>query len=294
MTNRLRRWVRFELAVLICISSLHSVPVFAQKKNVVCEDALLSVKQIEVLKNAEQNYTSRVVVGEVNGIQRTVVLLGEAHLKGESASEQGKAVVDQFKEMGLEGARPEAHRSVAAWIFVKAVTAIYGAAKALGAKDSTIAYARNRTGADEQGLNIALEEGHSYRFTEQLGLGAIVAASAVEVAIVGGVVGYACMIPAGLITGDIQTALNGYVSLPIMGGIAYAWNLLTGSLMRKIMIFTLCGSRNEVMVGNIQKLLAERPDTTQLLVIVGNYHVDGMFNILLNSGFHYVRPNNSI
>lgn len=73
--------------------------------------AALSPGLIDDLKDAqsvsegayEPDYTVDVMTGEINGVTRTVVLLGEVHHKTPEASEKGVNVIQHFESVGIEG-----------------------------------------------------------------------------------------------------------------------------------------------------------------------------------------------
>lgn len=50
------------------------------------------------------HFTVRVMSGSVAGVNRAIVLVGEAHVKGSRDSEIGKSILRAFKNYGLEGA----------------------------------------------------------------------------------------------------------------------------------------------------------------------------------------------
>jgi hypothetical protein len=63
----------------------------------------LTSEQVRALESAQGPYEVSILTGEVDGISRTVVILGETHLKTEKEFEQGRDVLAVFPDRSVEG-----------------------------------------------------------------------------------------------------------------------------------------------------------------------------------------------
>jgi hypothetical protein len=63
----------------------------------------LTSQQVSALEWAQGPYEVSILTGEVDGIPRTVVVLGETHLKTENEFEQGRGVLAVFPDRSVEG-----------------------------------------------------------------------------------------------------------------------------------------------------------------------------------------------
>lgn len=110
-----------------------------------CEEGLLNADQKAALHQAlVEEYSLEVLSKIVNGRARTVVLLGEAHIKNCMAATYGKDVVNCFDHAAVESSKFDA--TLASRILSRIVKITYQAAEWVGFEGSTIKYVRDVEG----------------------------------------------------------------------------------------------------------------------------------------------------
>ena len=216
-----------------------------------------------------RSYAIRVLV---NDRGQTVVLLGETHRKSRHAADLGRAVVDAFPRIGVEGA--DAGEYWGGRCFALTVRACHALIRVLSlgllSGRSTIeeAYARK----DRE--IIELEEGHVPDLNEQffsVSLPALVALLAADgAAKIAGVVWtdpQTLAVSHAIQLGTTAVAVPGMVAT--IGGLALQW-------LRRGGRTGILGHRNATMAGNIEKYLEADPGRDTLLVVIGRAHVPGL------------------
>ena len=258
----------------------------------------LSDQQLQSLKKArEDDYLVRVLSSQVAGVDRNIVILGEVHVKRDSADKAGREVLSQFSLRGLEGIMVEGSLTRYALIPIGAtIKLMHNAASLLTwrRKASTIHTSKVQD---------------SHREVITVFPESTATADIVNVLLEAGAGDYATIIG----TVHIPLLLLNPIlrSLPILRdstfinlisiyttvqglhlmykGLTY---LVNGEISPTLspyvfpFVYFLLDHRNHVMVNNALNVLSTRLNEQNILIIVGKFHVGGMARLLReNHGF---------
>lgn len=252
-----------------------------------CESHLTEVQQFVLERAAKGDYLIVRLEGEVDGISRTVILMGESHVKGTRDAALGKRAVDRFGVVAVEGA--EAFKEgLVGRMFGALYTAGYKAAQLFGLKPSTIKHAVERSKESPNELQlIRLEKGHKLSTKDKVKLltfmGAqvpLLARAAFYLTATGyltagaaadGQYLYALAIPIGMLklVGFIETIFYGAAQIT-------GYQRFKDKLVESMII----DHRDTHMAGVIMDSLKSDPSLQKLLVIVGQAHVPGLWGRL--------------
>lgn len=258
-----------------------------------CQDRLigqpLTDQQHEAILHAHSgDYKIAVLSGQINGMQKTVVLLGEAHVKNEEAKGAGRSVVKQFPLRGLEGASVAITWGGKALEWTVSTAYAFNKMFSLGKRkhSSTIDDAIETAEEDplRKFINIPLEKGHTPDLAENM---------------------QSIILPAQMFTcgaafcGDVLHYLEpgnavSTVTTPLVWivagvGLSQTW---AAKILRPrfkdqkwfkfvfAVNYGLINARDKTMVNNVYNALFEYKEEKAILVIVGKDHVDGMRDLL--------------
>ena len=254
-----------------------------------CEEHLLNKKQHLALHNAKWGtYHVQVMQGEINDSKRTVVLLGETHLKNEQDDILGKKVVDEFSIVAHEKVN-SLKEFTSGYIYEKMIRGFYALGR-IFQEDSTITYAMKNPWIEKNNL-IHIEQGHHFTPEEKRKIWALVAEAGFQVTLTAATIGSACMIAAGVPL-MIYTDGNDHI---LSGGLVgfgasmitntFSWIAHKGFDFYGFQSRVLCESRDKSMSENILNAFSTRQDIKKMLVIVGMNHVEGIRDLLIKKGF---------
>lgn len=251
-----------------------------------CVHRLLNPSQVAALKGANRgDYVVQLVEGRVQGVARTLVLLGETHVKSKRDYKRGADVVNEFAVVGLEGSNTEDF-----WLgraTIKLFHAMYALERLFGQAPSTIQYAHELANHYDAMTLVDLEEGHKFTPQEKVGMRRVFVDMGFQAAMSLTQIGSACSLIASVFMLDpwMGGASVAGVALPkIVDSVYGALREREENLER-----VLCGSRNEAMVDNAMKFLRKHPSVRQMLVIVGMSHVPGMTSYFESRGMRASR-----
>ncbi len=257
----------------------------------------LSDQQLQSLKKArEDDYLVRVLSSQVAGVDRNIVILGEAHVKHDSADKAGREVLSQFSLRGLEGIMIEGTLAQYAFMPIGAtIKLMHNAASFLTRrrKESTI-HTSTVQDSHKQVITVLPESTATADIVNVL-----LEAGAGDYAVITGAVHFPLVLltPLMLLStlGDhpaiklisIYTTVQGLHL--IYKGLAYLVNGEVSSTLSPYVfpfVYFILDHRNHVMVNNTLNVLSTRLNEQNILIIVGKLHVGGMARLLReNHGF---------
>jgi hypothetical protein len=285
--------VRNFFAVALNLCALVSLSAHAVTK---CEAGLTS-SQLMQLERAEssQEYEVAILHGERQGKPRTVVLLGESHIKGSLASRLGKETVQEFEFVGYE--KVNIKRLIAGYALKAVLMATYKLHGYLTNQTygSTIHDAikmarQNALTGEWPRETFHVERDHSPGAAEQLG-----SVLLPPYFVLGSAAPPTCLLSAcywGLSWAFLPHASSpaGWAAVAAFGTSFALKQIVNLSGGVDNVISNLAGlePRNATMVENSIAVFDERADVDKLLVIVGKSHVPGMVHLLEEQGFKQV------
>ena len=277
------------------------------------DSLLLTKDQIDVLKRAEQEgYQVSALTGNVDEITRTVVLLGELHVKDEQTHKLGKEVLSLFPLRGLELVFTDNPLALAGLVPVCCLMFLLYKIASLAGLDhpSTITTALSEADLEKPDGSLVFkkpskegdpEENHAPNNVTNIHLEA-------------GSGGFATFAGASMLAGGMASPF--YFPFVVMGGINILRNNYTalsatttlagGYLMLQMaglypitakqiygveleqftpplvfpLFYYLLEYRNQIMSRNIYNLFLQRGDEVVMLAIMGKAHIDGITKIL--------------
>lgn len=228
-----------------------------------CQELLTSPQNTALKKAAESNwYRVKVLTRQIDNFPQTVILIGESHVKNNTADRLGRDILNEFEVIGVEGINLKKYWNGR---FLKfCVRTMHKAINILSlgylGKPSTIFTADTLQGKKI----IKLENHHEPRWNDQL-----LSIGVQSCVVLGGTALteslMKCMVS---IPEDLQSGLN-YLKLPLVA-------VSTVGIL--LPFFT--NTRDSAMALGIQKYFEENKESPPLLVISGALHTAKILKIL--------------
>lgn len=277
--------VRLKPVLALFLSLVISFPAFGDAKS--CSP-FLSNAQITALREAGKgDYIVKTVKVDIDGVERTVVVLGETHVKGKADAELGKNVVDQFENVGVEGAEGF-KKSILGYALGSIAMGVYKIAEAFGLHPSTIKYAVEKAKDPNANIRVEnLEAGHRLTLKDNFKLAVMIGTMIPTVARAGFYLTPAvCGVADSIITfewiGAALATLWLLKIVPLTEMVVQGAAQITGyaTFTEDLRNDVLCGTRDPYMAAAIENRFHQEPDLKNILVIVGSAHVWGVINNL--------------
>jgi hypothetical protein len=258
----------------------------------------LNQEQIQVLRGRSffaDGFSIRILSGNVDGISRSVVLMGETHFKTKSVRQKAESVVNAFDLYGTEGVELKQY-----WGNAKALDYMLEFVNAaLGPllQGSTVNSAYENTAVTDADIELqhkreVIELEKNFKPGIQDNLAVLLMPFTFAVTIFGKCIKLSCQTwPSFIMLRKIRNA-------PVVAVKAVMIYLAVDILSRlmfdedkwqdNIFIFStgLLYHRNEFMAENIVEAFMNRPQQQNMLVITGAMHQSGILKILKNE-FHF-------
>ncbi|CAM3645831.1 hypothetical protein [Parendozoicomonas haliclonae] len=271
----------------------------------------LSEPQTKLLNTAlKTDYTVSLMSGEVDGVKRNIVLLGEIHIKGGLADAVGRRLLELFPLRGLESVPSESPAAkflmTPAKITLNSSAAIFGTllcrnydstivtAEDICCLDSDDSEAEGNHHCQNPAINLYLEQGSS-QLAHILGINAVAATIATPILVAAAK--YSGLVSPSTLSHPVPYWTIKYLNLSQLSLLAdtlldwlnfpnAAEHLRTFAAPVFPLPYYITSYRNRIMVDNIIQGFRDYPEQDTMLVIAGMAHPPGMARLLeKNYGF---------
>lgn len=236
----------------------------------ICEQAL-SEAQTNAIQTAQRSHIVKTLSIEVQGVPRTVVLIGESHLKSKQSKRDFNELIENFDFHGVEYQRGE-DLPLALRLFSLPYHAGFRVAAAVvpNLEQSSVHDLRRNLLPDQL---VDLEKGSKpspelikslWQFMAHVNLSLTALTAA----------------PAGLILPLLTSGHLDMQSIKLgttVSVLAYTTKLTLPSLNKTSPIIQ---ERNAVMASSLTKFLEDNPDVRTIVVTTGSAHTEGLYNHL--------------
>ncbi len=255
-------------------------------------DHLGEARHEAVLQVLMAEYNLKVMIGEVEGKARTLVLLGESHIKSEWEAKAGRAMLAQFPYRGLEGVRANTLLgNILVLPNALLLASLYG----------IMGYLSDQ----EEGSTIheALKEGMTFagneRVTTSVANVLLESNSSDAITVASSYLGSATLMNIALtplllgVDGYLLYQKKWFAALPLIAsqGWLYTqmWPFMAGIKADEAeqfqphihpLVWFILPYRNQLMAANIHSSLSVNKEQSEMLVVMGAGHIPGVSKIL--------------